>query len=393
MTKQRFGRDHEVVRGRGSEPLLPSREMYLRDAQGRREERVPDPHRHARESAGARCESSGPGDRLRLANAILDDVTEGILVTRAGRAQGREQEIVYANGAFTDLTGYSLGEVIGRTPRAILGYRTDSSCLREIEDALRQSRPVRAELCCRRKDGTAFWNELSVSPVRDERGEVAQFVWVQRDTTERRAVVTRLAEEVLRDPLTGLPNRILLTDVLGRALQRSGRSGRRVAVLFVDLDDFKSVNDDFGHTVGDQILVAVARRLRGALRAEDTAARLGGDEFVAVLEEITEAREAIEVAERVERTLRAPFRLGSLEVFSTASVGMALGDGSERGSPEELVRAADAAMYENKRATRGRYGGLGEAPPPASTGRNPAIDRSVAAYGHRRRGRSGRRGR
>ena len=316
----------------------------------------------------------GRRDRFRLANAILDDVAEGVLVTRAGQAGAPEQEIVYANGAFADLTGYSLGEVIGRTPRAILGPRTDPSCLREIEDALCQSRPVRAELCCHRKDGTAFWNEISVSPVRGDRGEVAQFVWVQRDTTERKAIVTRLAEEVLRDPLTGLPNRSLLTDVLGRALQRSDRSGRRVAVLFADLDDFKSVNDAFGHAVGDQILMAVARRLRGALRAGDTAARLGGDEFVAVLGEIAQAREAIEVEERIERTLRAPFRLGSLEIFATASVGMVLSGGPERVSPEELVRAADAAMYENKRTTKGRHEGLDEGPR-GSTGRNPATDR------------------
>jgi PAS domain S-box-containing protein len=190
---------------------------------------------------------------LRLAYAILEDVAEAILVTKVvtkARLPGaREQEIIYANGAFANLTGYSARELIGRTPRIILGPRTELSRLWEIEDALCGGKPVSGELCCYRKDGTVFWNGLSVSPVRDDRGEVTHCLWVHRDTTERKAIETRLAERALRDPLTGLPNRTLLAEVLRRALVRDGRWGLRVAVMFVDLDDFKSLNDTFGHAV------------------------------------------------------------------------------------------------------------------------------------------------
>lgn len=326
---------------------------------------------NAREEVGSilgvdNGEPPGTGTGFRLASAILEDVTEAILVTKARPTRAQEQEIVYANGAFTDLTGYSPEELVGRTPRIILGPRTEPSRLREIEAALHESKPVRVELCCYRKDGTAFWNGLSVSPVRDGRGEVANFVWIQRDTTERKVTEKRLAAEALRDHLTGLPNRTLLADVLRRALDHSERFGRRVAVLFADLDDFKGVNDALGHVVGDQVLVAVARRLNGALRAGDTAARFGGDEFVLVLGDLAEAREAIEVVERIEERLRAPFRIGSLEISVDASVGIALSDGSGRGSAEDLVRAADAAMYEAKRRNKGRRR-FDDAPPGGST--------------------------
>ncbi len=157
----------------------------------------------------------------------------------------------------------------------------------------------------------------------------------------------QLYEQALRDPLTGLPNRALLMDRLHRALDSTGRGGDSVAVLFLDLDRFKFVNDSLGHEAGDRVLVEVARRLRKPLRSGDTAARLGGDEFVILVERLSDASDAVRVAERIADAFRTPFAVGGPEVYLSASIGIAVaGDGAR--SPEELLREADAAMYRVK---------------------------------------------
>jgi diguanylate cyclase (GGDEF)-like protein len=171
---------------------------------------------------------------------------------------------------------------------------------------------------------------------------------------QRRELERRLEFQALHDPLTGLPNRALLGDRLEHALARVGRQGGKIAVLFVDLDDFKSVNDSFGHEAGDQLLTAVGDRLRSCLRPADTAARLGGDEFAILLEDVEGVGEAVRVAQRIHGALRVPFALGTHEVFVEASIGVAL-EGGAHGRPGELLRKADWALYGAKRAGKGGY--------------------------------------
>jgi diguanylate cyclase (GGDEF)-like protein len=171
---------------------------------------------------------------------------------------------------------------------------------------------------------------------------------------QRRELERRLEFQALHDPLTGLPNRALFGDRLEHALARVGRQGGKIAVLFVDLDDFKTVNDSFGHGAGDQLLTAVGDCLRSCLRPADTAARLGGDEFAVLLEDVEDAGEAVRVAQRIHRALRAPFTLGTHEVSVKASIGIAL-EGSAHGRPGELLRKADRALYGAKREGKGGY--------------------------------------
>jgi diguanylate cyclase (GGDEF)-like protein/PAS domain S-box-containing protein len=175
-----------------------------------------------------------------------------------------------------------------------------------------------------------------------------------RDITERRTLEERLKYQAFHDPLTELPNRALFMNRLGHALDRVERSAKAAAVLFLDLDNFKLVNDSLGHEVGDSLLVSVAERLRGCLRAEDTAARFGGDEFTVLLEDVADATEAVRVADKITRALSAPFVLESREVFVTTSIGIVLGT-SGRERPTDLLRNADVALYRAKARGKATY--------------------------------------
>ncbi len=204
----------------------------------------------------------------------------------------------------------------------------------------------------RRKDGTSFPVEVGVGSI--DYGEKRLVFASARDITERRELEKRLSYQAFHDSLTGLPNRVLFLDRLGHALARADRREDSVAVLFLDLDDFKVVNDSLGHGVGDELLVATARRLTACLRPGDTVARLGGDEFTVLLEEVTGGGEVERVVTRILDGLAAPFEIAGSEVFVTASIGV-VSEASPESSPEELMREADLAMYRAKEGGKARY--------------------------------------
>jgi diguanylate cyclase (GGDEF)-like protein/PAS domain S-box-containing protein len=196
--------------------------------------------------------------------------------------------------------------------------------------------------------GGVRWLQWTDTAIFDGDGRIVEYQSVGRDITERKALEERLRRQALHDLLTGLPNRHLLLDRLGHALARTGRRwGRRVAVLFMDLDDFKFVNDSLGHQMGDGLLVAVGERLKGCLRPEDTLARFGGDEFVVLLEDVDDPDEPVRVAERITHTLRDPFVLDGRELYARPSIGIAMGEVRTK-DPDDLLRDADTAMYRAK---------------------------------------------
>jgi diguanylate cyclase (GGDEF)-like protein len=201
-----------------------------------------------------------------------------------------------------------------------------------------------------RASGDIVWGVGTVTVVRDEDGEPIHLLGLVQEVTESKRVQADLARMAMHDPLTGVANRTLLDDRLRVALARAGRNGFLTGVLFMDLDGFKAINDRHGHTVGDEVLKAVANRLRAVLRPADVVARLGGDEFVAVCEELHSVEEAHAIASRVEVAITQPVATRAGPLVVTASVGLGLAEGASGADADDLIRRADEAMYRAKNA-------------------------------------------
>ncbi len=283
-------------------------------------------------------------DELKLRDRAIAASSNGIIISDPNRP---DNPIIYVNPRFEQITGYGAEEILGQNCRVLANGDQEQPGIDELRIAIKEGREWSGPLRNYKKDGTLFWNELYIAPVRDEDGRVVNFIGVQKDVTERKELEEKLAHQAFHDPLTNLPNRSLFLDRVDHALKRASRRGDRVAVLFMDLDNFKVINDSLGHEVGDELLVAVADRLSSCLRPADTAARLGGDEFVVLLEDVEDPEEATNVAVRIEEALRAPFRVGGHNLFVTTSVGVAL-DGDDGNRSGDLLRNADLAMYRAK---------------------------------------------
>ncbi len=268
---------------------------------------------------------------------------------------GLDNRYLKVNRAFCEMLGYPEEELLGKSSLEIT-HPADREKSRDHTKRLLDGRAKTAGIEKRyvRKDGSVVWALSDVSLVRDTEGNPGHFVAQYQDITERKALEERLEYRAFHDLLTSLPNRALFLNRLKHALSRLGRREGKVAVLFVDLDNFKFVNDTLGHHVGDDLLVAVSARLRGCLRPEDTIARLGGDEFAVLLEDVEVAGKAAYVAERIVEELRMPFTLSDQEVFVTPSIGIVFSDPSHD-LPEDLLRNADIAMYRAKEESKARY--------------------------------------
>src|SRR5829696_7566719 len=265
----------------------------------------------------------------------------------------------FVNPAAARITGWEVEELVGRPQHDVLHHtkpdgspypREECPIHAALEDGTTHSRD---EEVFWRKDGTSFPVEYTSSPILQD-GEVVGAVVSFKDITERKALEQQLHHQAFYDPLTGLPNRALFMEHLKHAFTRANRRGRRVAVLFTDLDNFKVINDSLGHEVGDQLLIAVAERLKACLRPEDTAARLGGDEFTILIEDVTGVGEVVQIAKRIAEILQPPFALEEQEVFATVSIGIALNSTAQE-QPADLLRHADLAMYRAKHRGKARY--------------------------------------
>jgi diguanylate cyclase (GGDEF)-like protein/PAS domain S-box-containing protein len=273
--------------------------------------------------------------------------------------------IALANSQSERMFGYPRAELIGRPVEALvptrLGVSTPWYHGREVSaegDSAVSSRPgddaepTQLELRARRADGHEFPIEVSLTPLDTEQGTLISAAF--RDVTEVKEAAAALAHRASHDSLTGLPNRALFVDRLEQALRRARRSAHWLAVVFVDLDDFKVVNDTHGHAVGDLLLVALTPRLRGAIRPGDTIARFGGDEFVVLCEDLADESDATQIAQRIADAASLPLNIGGHEIGVSVSAGLVLVEASERASAADVLRDADAAMYRSKRAGKGR---------------------------------------
>jgi len=254
-------------------------------------------------------------------------------------------------------TGPHIEQMLGYTPQEWQNEKLWPKCLhpddRERILAADErfeaggSEPFREEYRLMAKDGSVVWVREEAVVVRDEAGEPLYWQGVFYDLTERKVLEERLHYQAVHDPLTELPNRRLFMDRLGQALRRTMRWHHQVAVLFMDLDGFKVVNDSLGHEVGDLLLTVVAQRLRRCLRPEDTLARFGGDEFVVLIDALDDPVQAVQVAERIAEEIRRPFLIEARDLYVIASIGISLGDARTH-DPDDLLREADTAMYRAK---------------------------------------------
>ncbi|MDA8233133.1 MAG: EAL domain-containing protein [Magnetospirillum sp.] len=284
-------------------------------------------------------------DHLRLSATVFENTGEGLFITDA------ERRIIHVNRAFTEITGYQPEDVLGRNPSILASGRHGPDFYARMWQALDAKGKWQGEIWDRRKSGEMFAGWQNIAAVRGGGGGVVNYVAVISDITSRKEVEERLSYAANHDPLTRLPNRTLFQERLSRALARAGRSRNIVALLFIDLDRFKLVNDTFGHLAGDMLLQQVAERVNRAIRQGDTVARLSGDEFVVILEDLADPRDSAMVAQKILRLLAEPFDLDGRSATISSSIGVALYP-ADAGDAQSLVKLADEAMYKAKRIGR-----------------------------------------
>ncbi|HEY0846912.1 MAG TPA: EAL domain-containing protein [Noviherbaspirillum sp.] len=281
---------------------------------------------------------------MRLANQAFENSLEGIAITDA------DGDILTVNSAFTTITGYGREEVLGRNPRLLSSGRQSREFYDEMWRSIDTTGKWQGEIWNIRKNGDIYPQWLNISRVTDDHGNVTNYVGVFSDISERKSAEERILHQVYYDQLTDLPNRVLFTDRLNQVLGLARRhANHHFAVMFLDLDRFKLINDSMGHDAGDQLLQQTAHRLRGSVRESDTVARMGGDEFTIVLSEIANSKDAANVAQKILDAFRPPFVLNGEEVFVSVSIGISVypEDGN---NIEILLKNADMAMYRAKGA-------------------------------------------
>ncbi len=287
-------------------------------------------------------------EQLRQAATVFDNTMEGIVIADAGH------KIVAINQAYTEITGFGPEESVGRNPRLHKSGQHDEVFYRNMWDSLERNGHWQGEIWNRRKNGEMFpaWENISI--VKDSQGRVTHYISVMSDISPIKQAEERLTYLAHHDVLTDLPNRLAFLATLEKALERAKRHRQKLALLFLDLDHFKLINDTLGHATGDRLLQVIAQRLRNNLRAEDMAARLGGDEFTIIMEEINHTEDAALLAQKIIRAVAEPIRLDSHEVVSTTSIGISIypDDADNAG---DLAKAADAAMYRAKNHGRQTY--------------------------------------
>jgi diguanylate cyclase (GGDEF)-like protein/PAS domain S-box-containing protein len=300
------------------------------------------------------------GARQALGASAFEYSRDGIMIT------GLDGSILAVNRAFTAITGWAEHEVLGRNPRLLKSGRQDSAFYRAMWETILRQGWWQGEAWNRRKDGSHFAERITITTVPDQDGRPHHYVAVFADITRASEQRRLLEQRSHYDALTGLPNRLLLQERLERALGRARGAGRQVALAFIDLDGFKSINDALGHLAGDQLLVAMAGRLQKVLRESDTLARFGGDEFVAVISDVQDESMLAALIGRLVAAARTPLLLDGQSVQLSASVGVSLfpRDGD---NPGALIGRADAAMYAAKRDGRN----CAHLAPPADAGMAP----------------------
>ncbi|MGR9051822.1 MAG: EAL domain-containing protein [Gammaproteobacteria bacterium] len=287
-------------------------------------------------------------EKLMLAASVFEYSTEAIMITDA------DNSICSVNPAFTRITGYRLDEVAGRDPKFLASGKHDKAFFKDMWDTLNAKSQWQGEIWNRRKNGEFFPEWMTLHAHKDGNGKIFRYVAIFSDITLEKHTQNLLNHQATHDQLTGLPNRALFYDRLQQSLNIAKRNGKAVALLFIDLDGFKSINDTLGHSIGDELLIATADRIRTLFRSSDTFARLGGDEFVVILNDLHTVNETIPIARKILKKLSQPFPTSHGELTISGSIGIALYP-KDADDLESLIQYADNAMYAAKKGGRNQF--------------------------------------
>ncbi|MDH4400511.1 MAG: EAL domain-containing protein [Burkholderiaceae bacterium] len=316
---------------------------------------------------------------LDLANRIIEHSNDSILISLAEPIDRPGPRVVYANETFSKQTGYNQEDIIGNNPRILHGPDTDLATLARIRKGLAAWQPIREEVLNYKKNGEAFWQDLNIFPLPNAAGEFTHWVSIQRDITERKLAEQQIYDLAFLDPLTGLPNRRLFYDRLRQTLLNNARSEQYGALLYIDLDHFKLVNDRKGHATGDLVLQSVAKQLSLCIRAGDTISRIGGDKYIILLDSLGKDSETASfITEAIAKRMLSSFSLAQEDIdhgwSGTFSIGISLFSGDQSRTLEDIVKEADLAMYQAKTMGRNRLQFFDDEMQRANLEKNSRID-------------------
>ncbi len=330
-----YSDEYEISFIRKDGTVFPAvtRVWVVRDAEGK-------PERYMRVVRDIAEQKRSEEELRKLSRAVEQSPASVVITDTNGK-------IEYVNSRFTEATGYSREEVVGMTPGILKSGHTSSEEYRQLWQTIKSGGEWRGEFHNKKKNGELFWEFSSISPIMADDGTISHFLEVKEDITVRKEYEEKLLRQANYDDLTGLPNRILALDRLGQVLATGQREGLIAAVMYIDLDRFKNVNDTLGHAAGDRVIKEAAERLKDCVRASDTVARLGGDEFLVILPDLPNPIASEVAALKILDAFSRPFRLEGQEIFVTASIGLTIfpDDGSDA---QQLLRNGDAAMYQAK---------------------------------------------
>lgn len=287
-------------------------------------------------------------EQIRKQSQAIEQSPTAVVITDTGGI------IEYVNPKFTELTGYSAEEAIGKNPRILKSGETSSEEYKRLWATITSGGEWRGGFHNKKKNGELYWESTFISPIKSPDGTITHFLAVKEDITDRKQAEETITYMSHYDTLTGLPNRALFNDRLNLALAHAHRNGEIFAVMWLDLDSFKNINDTLGHVVGDQILQGISKRLESCLREGDTVARLGGDEFVLLLPQITNVEDVVKVVQKVFVAIQPPFNFDGRDFYTTTSIGISLYpyDGEDS---ETLIKNAEVALYRAKEQGRANY--------------------------------------
>ncbi len=298
---------------------------------------------------GLQTELATALSRLQLTSSVFSSTLEGIIITDPKGC------ILEVNDAFTHITGYSREEVLGKNPRILSSGHQGEAFYKAMWNEILNNGNWSGEIWNRRKNGEVYAETLSISTVADKQKNIEKYVAIFSDITVQKYNQKKLEHIAHHDALTDLPNRLLFTDRLEQAMLYARRREQCFVLAYLDLDNFKPVNDTYGHAAGDQLLVTIAKRIKYLLRESDTLARLGGDEFVIIVNDLNHCKDSLPLITKILEAIEQPVRVGELTLHVTASIGISYYSKTVAVDATQLLQQADQAMYKAKQAGNNRY--------------------------------------